>query len=338
METIKNYLDNLFAGYPKTEEVLHAKEELLANMEDKYNELKADGKSENEAIGIVISEFGNIDELAAEWNLPVASAEEIDSINVSREEAERFIEAKKKNGVIVGIGVMLCMLGVALMILVGCFAPGGSTNRLDITDAATLGDFIDVMTLLPLFVCIAIAVAMFIISGTKMEVYQAYEKKLIQLSAATKAYVQTEKSKFQTTFTIMLTLGVVLCILSPFTLISILALYGDADAVSAIGVAVLLTFIAIAVFLFIRSGEEMNAYKALLQEEDFSPAHKQSNKTMDVIGSIYWPIMVIIYLAWSFITGNWGFTWIIWPIAGILFGVIAAILSIINSAVHTGNR
>ena len=33
-------------------------------MEDKYNELISEGKSDNEAIGIVISEFGNLDELA----------------------------------------------------------------------------------------------------------------------------------------------------------------------------------------------------------------------------------------------------------------------------------
>ena len=70
METIKTYLNNLFAGYPKTNEILRAKEELLSNMEDKYNELKAEGKSENEAVGIVISEFGNIDELAKEWDIP----------------------------------------------------------------------------------------------------------------------------------------------------------------------------------------------------------------------------------------------------------------------------
>lgn len=33
-------------------------------MEDKYNELISEGKSENEAVGTVISEFGNLDELA----------------------------------------------------------------------------------------------------------------------------------------------------------------------------------------------------------------------------------------------------------------------------------
>lgn len=33
-------------------------------MEDKYSELIADEKSENEVIGTIIAEFGNLDELA----------------------------------------------------------------------------------------------------------------------------------------------------------------------------------------------------------------------------------------------------------------------------------
>lgn len=64
METIKNYLENMFSHLPNTPEVLKAKYELYQMMEDKYNELISEGKSDNEAIGIVISEFGNLDELA----------------------------------------------------------------------------------------------------------------------------------------------------------------------------------------------------------------------------------------------------------------------------------
>ena len=63
METIMSYIDNLFRSYPDTPQVRRAREELLGIMEDKYNELKAGGKSENEAIGIVISEFGSMDEI-----------------------------------------------------------------------------------------------------------------------------------------------------------------------------------------------------------------------------------------------------------------------------------
>ena len=94
METIKNYLDNLFASYPKTPEVENAKSELLNNMEDRYSELKSKGKSENEAIGIVISEFGNIDELMKELNVKSNVTVE-DTVSVSGEEAKDFIEAKR---------------------------------------------------------------------------------------------------------------------------------------------------------------------------------------------------------------------------------------------------
>ena len=40
METIKSYLDNMFAGMPKTPALIKLKEDLLSSMEDKYNELK----------------------------------------------------------------------------------------------------------------------------------------------------------------------------------------------------------------------------------------------------------------------------------------------------------
>ena len=64
METIKSYLETMFANMPNTPEVLRAKQELWGMMEDKYNELISEGLSENEAVGTVISEFGNLDELS----------------------------------------------------------------------------------------------------------------------------------------------------------------------------------------------------------------------------------------------------------------------------------
>ena len=50
MDTIKSYLETMFANLPATTEVLKAKDELWGMMEDKYNELISEGKSENEAV------------------------------------------------------------------------------------------------------------------------------------------------------------------------------------------------------------------------------------------------------------------------------------------------
>ena len=63
METIRKYLESMFADLPNTPEVMRAKSELWQMMEDKYNELLEEGVPENEAVGKVISDFGNLDEL-----------------------------------------------------------------------------------------------------------------------------------------------------------------------------------------------------------------------------------------------------------------------------------
>ena len=39
---------------------------------------------------------------------------------------------------------------------------------------------------------------------------------------------------------------------------------------------------------------------------------------------IYWPGMVVIFLVWSFAFNAWKFSWIMWPIAGALFGLFAS--------------
>ena len=63
MNTIRSYLESMFAKLPNTPDVIKAKCELGQMMEDKYTGLVNEGKSENEAVAQVISEFGNLDEL-----------------------------------------------------------------------------------------------------------------------------------------------------------------------------------------------------------------------------------------------------------------------------------
>ena len=89
METIRTYLENLFAQLPETPELVRLRDDMLRTMEDKYEELKSEGKSENEAVGIVISEFGNIDELLAELDLDGAGAERADTSGEAEASARR---------------------------------------------------------------------------------------------------------------------------------------------------------------------------------------------------------------------------------------------------------
>lgn len=72
MERLIEYLSSVFEGVAETPEVLRAKAELMQMMEDKYEALLDEGKSEDEAVQTVIDEFGNIDEIIRELGLDVA--------------------------------------------------------------------------------------------------------------------------------------------------------------------------------------------------------------------------------------------------------------------------
>lgn len=322
MDTIKNYLDNMFSAFPKTAEISKIKENLFSNMEDKYNELKQSGKSENEAIGIVISEFGNIDELISE--LGIKSTVETSAFEeplplITKEAAENYISAQKTYGNIIGLGVFLCIMAPAFFVLVSFLV-----NQKNIVKNT------DFLTILPLFTCIAVAVAIFIFSGMQLEKYD-YLKQPFDLDFGVKDLLLHEKSNYIPTFTLHIIVGVVLCILSPLSVI----FADEMDDINlfyeTFSIFVLLFLIAIAVFLFIRTGMIFDGYKVLLQEQEFSKVNKRQEKKLEAIASIVWPIIAAIYLLWSFLSGDWGTTWIIWPIAGILYGVFTSIYKLMHS-------
>lgn len=109
MDTILKYLEMSFASLPNTEDVFRLKEEMAGNMEDKYRELKSQGKSENEAIGIVIAEFGNIEEIAEELNLNMKYEEDSyeDLVAVNMDQVYEYLDISKMNAKLVGVGVFL---------------------------------------------------------------------------------------------------------------------------------------------------------------------------------------------------------------------------------------
>ncbi len=256
METIKSYLDNMFANMPKTPALIKLKEDLLSSMEDKYNEMKYHGKSENEAIGIVISEFGNIDELIRELNIEVPSSMQPVLPVIKKEETERIIHDKKFFGNLIALGVFLCITAPAVFVL------GTSVMSIQMGEdsAATL-------FLFPLFLMIAVAVGLFIFSGIQLDQYKYLERPFV-LDYSLTEVIRKKKTSYLPYFTLKIVAGVVLCILSPLTLISLTVFVRDNDFYGAVGVFLLLIMVACAVTLFINAGTTMDCYKQLLQEGD----------------------------------------------------------------------
>ncbi len=327
METIRMYLENMFQALPKTSEVLNMKDELLGHMTDKYNELKAQGKSENEAVGIVISEFGNIDELKQEMGLN-ESASTVDTENirvVERKEALDYIALKKNNGRRVGLGVMLILFGVSIML----FVSGSLEARFGEGMIAEGGGVIGVCILL---ICVAIAVALFIYSGSMEEKYDYLKKKFsIRTDLATE--LNGLMDSYRPTYTLSVVIGVTMIIIGviPVLVTSIFEEMGIwGDTLSTLGVCFLISFVGVAVFIFIYFGSLKEAYSTLLQVGEYSSDHKEDDKLVSAVAAVVWPITVVVFLIWGFVYDGWGISWILFPIVGLLFGAFSGVVNILK--------
>ena len=64
-EKLRNYIDGLFENAPKTVRAVELKEEMYQNLIDKYNDLIAEGKSEESAYNIAIVSIGDVESLIA---------------------------------------------------------------------------------------------------------------------------------------------------------------------------------------------------------------------------------------------------------------------------------
>lgn len=319
METIKNYLDNMFVNLPKTSQMLKVKNDILSNMEEKYNELKNEGKSENEAIGIVISEFGNIDELLEE--LGIKHENEGPALpTVTQEEAESFMAAKKESGLYVGLGVVLCIMGGAMLILITTLVEDGIIAR------GVKGDFKDMLGLIGLFILVVPAIALFIYSGMKMEKYK-YLSDSFDLPLNTKKFIEEKNNAYASTHMASVIAGVCLCVLSPVALFIGSAFGGNA---STYGLVVLLSMVAAAVFIFIYFGSVKESFSMLLKVGDYSKEKVEDNKVIGAVAAVVWPLAVCTFLISGLIFHLWYINWIIFPITGILFGMFSAVYSIIK--------
>ena len=131
METIRNYLETMFQNLPDVPEVQKAKYELGQMMEDKYQELLSDGKSDNEAVAVVISEFGNLDELADELGIESAMQENaIQTRRLGMQEAKSYLSEKTKYAWRIAFGILLCILSPCACVL--------TTNENEMTAAGMI--------------------------------------------------------------------------------------------------------------------------------------------------------------------------------------------------------
>jgi transcriptional regulator with XRE-family HTH domain len=236
---------------------------------------------------------------------------------VTLSEMNEFLQNSAIFGRRVAWGVVLCILSPVLLIILSALSEAGYW----LSGAAVSG--IGVVTLLSM---VAGAVAIFIISDANMKRFEYLKKGDFELDYGLSGIIKERRAAYEKTFVASVAMGVVLCILSPVPLIVAGGL-SSSTLTLCFFVALLLAFIAAAVYLFITSGAIKGSFDQLLREGAYEPSEQEKEKKVSRFAGVYWPVVIAVYLAWSFISGKWGITWVVWPIAGVLFGGISSVVS-----------
>lgn len=262
MEAIREYLNNMFLNLPETPQVLRAKAELMEMMEDKYEELTAEGMSEKEAVGTVISEFGNLDELAEELGIgDFMKKEEEPQEKKSRhadrrwglEEAKKYVAFAKTHAMYVALGVMLCIWGP--------FVESVMDGAIDQGYIGTLiGNLLGNMGM---FLLVGAAVVLFILASTKTKEYGKISRYTIALEEEAAAYVRENQEKDERRRVLTTCIGVFLCI---FSVVPSMGaglcrnLFAEAILSSSV-----LFIVGIAVYLLVSGNSLKNRYQELVK-------------------------------------------------------------------------
>lgn len=284
MNAIKNYLDNMFRNLPNTAEVRKAKSELMQMMEDKYEELIADGKSENEAVGIVISEFGNLEEVAESIGLSLEIKNAApDKPMLTMERVKEYIATVSIRSLMIPLGVALCIMsitgGIASEIV------GGSNAVADVLGSCTF------------FVMIAVAIVLFITSRSKNKAFEDINQNAVSMGIETTDYVVNEKKRYRPTYSMTVGIGIALCICCIVFPIIISAIPFINDDFGA-----LMFFLAVAtgVFLIVNSNVRMNGYDRLLKlngegkmSEEFIPKEERKISKWPIVLGIITVVVVV---------------------------------------------
>ena len=237
---------------------------------------------------------------------------------VTLAEANEFIDWRRSAAVRIAVAVFLCIASVIPLLLL---AAASEANMLGMT-----AEFAGAVGMVIFLVTVTVAGVIFVYCGFRNAPYAYLDKEVFETEYGVKGMVREKQKAYRNAYVRSNMIGVGICVLSPVALF-VGAFSGD-EFFSVLMLTVTLLAVGVGVIFFITAGVRWASMQKLLREGDFSDREKKRSGLKESVGTIYWLLAVAIYLGWSFATDNWTISWIVWPIAGVLFAAVMQICSL----------
>lgn len=244
--------------------------------------------------------------------------EKLNVRRVSMEEANKFLAAKTQTAKTIACGVFLCIISPICLMILGVMSEKPLYN---ISENVAAG--IGMITLL---IFIANAVTLFILSSSKTSAFEFLENEIFETSYGVTGMVKERKEEYRESYTKNIAIGVCFCVLSLVPLFAAIIISED-DLFMVSMVAVMLALIGIGVNFIVKTCIIWESFDKLLQEGEYSRKKKKEKIASSKVNTIYWSVVTAGYLAYSFISYKWYLSWIIWPVAAVLYPAVISIFA-----------
>lgn len=237
---------------------------------------------------------------------------------VGMDEANEFLRIKQKTAPQIAFATLLCILSPIALFLLGVCA---EQKMLPLSENAAAG--IGMVVLLGI---VAGACAIFISCGMKTKPYEFLEKEIIETEYGVTGMVLERKRRYEATYTRYNIAGTLICICGVM-LLFVSVIFSEQEFVLVLFLCLMLVAEGVGVCFFILAGITQASFQKLLQEGEYSIREKTKFPLRATVGTVYWLAATAIFLGVGFAGSGWKNSWLVWPIAGVLFPAVLAIVN-----------
>lgn len=252
--------------------------------------------------------------------VPILDGPQVPVHHITLEQANTYLDTVRGVASKIALGVFLCILSPTALIYLG----GLSSEEGRFTLSEPLAGGVGILVMLAL---VSAAVALFLFFGSRLTPYEHLDNQPVELAYGVDGVVKKRQAEYQTTHLMLLVVGITLCILSLAPLMILVAIDENGMA-PIIGLILMFVLVAVGVFLLVRTCIIAGSFQRLLETGDYTREHKREENSP--LTTIYWGLVLAIYLGWSFWTMAWDRTWIVWPVAAVLYAPVRSIAGLLT--------
>ena len=208
----------------------------------------------------------------------------------------------------ISLGVALILLGVSIMLTIIGFASNEQTEE----QFALIG-------VIAILIGVVFAVPMFIINGSKIENFKKKNPKMANV------YTEDEVDEANSKYTKYLAAGISIIILGVVIMMLFLGLKTFGEE-STFPVAILMYLITIGVLIIVYSGMMKEKFNIEKYNYENTEEYKKVDNKVGKLCGIIMLVTTIIFLLWGFTLNMWYINWVVYPVGGIMCGIVSIIL------------